>query len=131
MTEHLKAQKDLWHYFSIYIRLRDCKETTGTLTHGRCFTCSKVVPYNQAEAGHYISRRYKATCYDEQNVNLQCEDCNEYKSGNLKVYKEKIIQVYGQEVLEDLESKKYQSALFKGYVLDEMKEHYKQKIKTL
>lgn len=131
MTEHLKAQKDLWHYFSIYIRLRDCKETTGTLTHGRCFTCSKVVPYQEADAGHYISRVYKSTCYDERNVHLQCVNCNRLLRGNPEIYKKRIIAIYGQEVLDDLEHRKFQLALFKGTILDDMKTYYQEKIKTL
>ena len=59
--EKLKGQ--VWDLFSKYVRLRDCLETTGSIKRGKCFTCSKELPFNELQAGHFISGRHNANLF--------------------------------------------------------------------
>ena len=52
-------QKKAWPVFSKWIRERD-KYT--------CITCGKIGTGSFMHAGHYISRKFKATMFDERNV---------------------------------------------------------------
>lgn len=59
-----KLEKEAWDAFSLYIRERD--KDKG------CISCGGPVE----QAGHMISRRRRATKYDERNVNGQCKSDN-------------------------------------------------------
>lgn len=61
-----KLEKEAWDAFSLYIRERD--KDKGCIS---CGTFEGVM-----QAGHMISRRRRATKYDEHNVNGQCSKCN-------------------------------------------------------
>lgn len=64
----LKAKLD--RVFSEYIRKRDSKD--GYFT---CISCGRILPYEQADCGHYINRIHMATRYSEVNCNAQCRKC--------------------------------------------------------
>ncbi len=59
-------------------------------------------------AGHYIARAVGGLdlCFDERNVNAQCYHCNINLSGNSDVYVQKIVERYGEGILEELRSKR-------------------------
>jgi hypothetical protein len=66
-------EKELDRVFSEFIRLRDMEHR---VQRSRCITCGKLFHWRRIQAGHFISRAYKATRYDERNVNAQCRRCN-------------------------------------------------------
>jgi len=92
----------LWPTFSQYIRLRDCIKTTGTVSHGRCTTCSKIYPIEKSQAGHFVPGRTRAMLFDEDCVNLQCYRCNIKLSGNWPKYYRWMQKNHGQEKIEQL-----------------------------
>ena len=61
--------------FSKFIRNRDAE------FGGSCISCGKWFPYEQLDAGHFVSRNCIELRYNEQNVNAQCHYCNRFKSG--------------------------------------------------
>ena len=71
--------------FNAWIRRRDAKKLGG-----RCYTC----PNKGTEAGHFRHNN-NATRFSEIFVNLQCGDCNRWKSGNLGVYALRLIEEHG------------------------------------
>ena len=81
--------KKLDQVFSLYIRLR---YATNEITE--CYTCGKVDHYKKLQCGHFMSRKYYATRWDEDNCQVQCYSCNvmrygeQYKFG-LRLAKEK------------------------------------------
>lgn len=94
-----KLKKELWTLFSRYIRERD-KYT--------CFTCGKIASGSAMHAGHFITG---ATCsaslyFDERNVHAQCYHCNLNLSGNWVIYEQKMIDKYGQEIVNELKLKR-------------------------
>jgi hypothetical protein len=46
-------------------------------------------------AGHFVSRRYNNTLFDEQNVHAQCYNCNMKLKGNSGEYSVNLIRDYG------------------------------------
>jgi len=107
-----KTQED----FNKYIRHRDQGQN--------CISCGK--PPKKANAGHY---RTVGSCpelrFNEDNVHLQCEHCNSYRSGAIKEYREGLLNKIGPERLAILEGPHDP----KKYSIDELKRlraHYKE-----
>lgn len=57
--------------FSRYIRLRDCMPNG----YFRCISCGQIKPFEQADCGHFHSRRHMATRFDEDNAHAECRHC--------------------------------------------------------
>ena len=62
-------------YFSAYIRARD-----SVAGFAVCCSCGKRT--STFDCGHFMSRRFQATRYDELNANAQCLKCNRFENGN-------------------------------------------------
>ena len=124
------AKRKTWRVFSLYIRMRDCLHTTGDLDYGKCITCSRLVKRQEADAGHFISRRYNSTFFDEKNVSLQCKQCN-LSGGQILEYRRQIIKRYGENADVELEDKAMETKKWTIDELSELAEIYKAKIKEL
>lgn len=62
----LRKQADV--LFSKMVRMRDC----DGYGFGECITCGVKKAWKEAHCGHFQSRRFPATRWDEMNCNLQC-----------------------------------------------------------
>lgn len=91
-----RLKKKAWDAFSLWIRKRD-KWT--------CITCGKQGIGSFMHAGHYISRRFNATLFDERNVHAQCMNCNRWKYGNIGLYTLKLQEMYGENTIRELAEK--------------------------
>ena len=81
--------------FNAWIRFRDEGEPCNSC--GRSTGC-------KINAGHYLSvGSHPELRFNPLNVNLQCEYCNVYKSGNIKEYRPRLIDKIGLELVEWLE----------------------------
>ena len=73
-----KLKKELDKWFSLFIRLREADD----LGFVECFTCGVFKHYKCGmQCGHFQSRRYLPTRFDEINCQPQCVACNMFKSG--------------------------------------------------
>lgn len=90
-------KKELDRVFSVYIRMRD---------DGVCFTCGNEKWWKYQQNGHYVSRSYLSTRFDEENCHCQCVACNMFKKGNYVEYALRLTRVYGRGILERLDKKK-------------------------
>ncbi|UKA23364.1 recombination protein NinG [Photobacterium damselae subsp. damselae] len=92
------AQTEL--FFNKFIRIRDYGEP--------CISCQRYFSICEMDAGHYRSKGAAPELrFDEDNVNLQCRDCNSgFLSGNRENYRKNLIKKIGIERVERLE--KYQ-----------------------
>lgn len=61
-----------WKLFSRILRCTKA-DKNGIAT---CATCNEKRPWQEMDAGHYMSRKYSATKYDWDNVWNQCKICN-------------------------------------------------------
>ena len=53
-------------------RLRD-SDADG---NGYCVSCPKWCSWGEHAGGHRYSRKFKTVCLEEENINLQCHNCN-------------------------------------------------------
>jgi len=125
------AKKRAWRYFSKYIRLRDALKTTGDINYCKCFTCGRIESIKNMDAGHFVSRRFNSTLFDERNVNSQCTYCNTFQAGNQLEYRRQLIKFYGEGIDTELEDKATETKKYSIPELEELIVELKEKIKTL
>jgi hypothetical protein len=95
------SEETLWRWFSIYIRLRDCDKNG----YCRCITTGKIDHWKNMDAGHFISRRHKATKYDERNVYAQSRGSNRFNQGEQFKFGLAIDKIHGKGTAELLLAK--------------------------
>jgi len=120
-----KATCDEW--FSKYIRLRDANHN-GLC---RCITCSTVKHWSDMDCGHFQSRRFTATRWEEKNAHAQCQSCNNYGSGEQYRHGIEIDSLYGAGTAQELEE---MARLLHKWNKDEvmaMARYYKQECEQL
>ncbi len=92
-TQKALAQKE----FNKWIRRRDKNDG--------CISCDKESNWHgQWQAGHYKTRGARSDLsFKEDNCHKQCSKCNNFLSGNLVNYREKLIKKIGLERVEALD----------------------------
>lgn len=91
-----RLKRDLDQIFSKYIRVK-----CGNI----CYTCGGT---GTMQAGHFVSRSYLATRWDEMNVKSQCVGCNIWGRGKQLDFEEHLIKDYGAEAVQALKEKRKQ-----------------------
>lgn len=124
-------KKKAWNLCSIYVRMRDCKATTGTFERGVCFTCSVVVEYKSGQAGHFIPGRGGVVLFDVRQIHLQCFRCNINLKGNWVPYRLKMVDKYGEEEVKRLELDSRGIKHWKAFELHEKIEEFTRMIWTI
>ena len=122
---NLKTKLD--RIFSEFIRLRDANLQGFTV----CISCGKIVPWKEADCGHFVNRSHMATRYHEKNCNAQCRSCNRYDEGNNIGYARGLIKKYGPDIIEELEVLKHQSSHLTDFEYQVLIKEYTQKVKQL
>ena len=95
---------DKW--FSRYIRLR-AADSDGT---GTCVTCGRVGLVKHMDCGHYIKRQHTAARFSPINCQLQCKRCNSFEQGADVKFRAYLVETYGEEKIQLLESSKRSTA---------------------
>ena len=96
-TDRDKASKDMMQY----VRVMRCLETTGLTFSGICFTCDRRFHIEYLDAGHFIPGRRNAVLFDVMCIRLQCNYCNVIMHSQPKIYKKKMIDLYGEQWVEE------------------------------
>jgi ribosomal protein L29 len=125
-----ELEKELDKIFSEYIRLRDA-DAQGFVF---CITCGKPHYWSDGHrinCGHFLPRGRKATRFDERNCHGQCVMCNKWKSCEWDVYKQRMIELYGKEVVEELKQKSMTGISYNNNELKEKILEYREKVKQL
>jgi len=120
-----KAKAD--RYFSKYIRMRDSNPNGLS----QCITCGTFKSWKEMDCGHFISRRFGATRYDEKNAHAQCKKCNRFENGNQFEHGVKIDEKYGKGTAEKLLQKSKMLSKRKKSDYEFIAKEYKQKIEAL
>ena len=95
-----KLKKELDKFFSLFIRLRDATDE-GLC---QCITCGKVSHYKKGiQNGHFQSRRFMSTRYDEKNCSSQCVACNMFRGGEQFRFALALDSKYGEGTAQELE----------------------------
>lgn len=138
----LKAKKGLKYWekkligqggiLNEYVKRRDAVDFTED---GKpiciCITCSNKIQGTNLHAGHWISRRHKATAFMEENIHAQCGfPCNKYNHGEPQIYERKLREMYGDEKVEQMLATVGVTKKWKPYELEELYYYYKDKLST-
>ena len=107
--------------FSRYVRLRDAMPG-GCF---RCISCGQIKPYEQADCGHYHSRRHMSTRWDEDNAHAECRACNRFRADHMIGYRENLIAKIGQMRFDKLAWKAAQTRKWSDFELIELTKYYK------
>lgn len=92
-------------FIQLYVRLLE----TDKNGYGRCCSCGKVKSWAELNGGHFQpkGRNYNAASFEEDNVHIQCVECNCTLCGNPAGYFKFMLDNYGEEVLEYLKTQSY------------------------
>lgn len=128
MKKGSRIVKSAWYWFSRYVKLTECMETTGSYEQGICCTCKTLFPYYSLDAGHFIPNRSNSILFHIDLVHIQCKICNRENSGEYDKYKLYMIDRYGEEKVEMLERLKFST--LKLYETDyrNIRDRYKKKV---
>lgn len=110
--------------FSKFIRQRDSKGE-----YFKCCSCGQLKPIEKADAGHFINRRWMATRWREDNVHAQCSSCNRFDEGNAVGYTLFMLDKYGKDHVDYLNSIKNAGYKYTDFELKLLIDEYKRKIK--
>ena len=76
--------------FSKYIRLKYA-DKKGI---AECYTCGDKKRWQEQQCGHFKTRAIMYLRFDERNVRVQCKSCNEFKRGNITVFRNRLESEY-------------------------------------
>lgn len=117
--------KRLDKVFAEYIRIRDSNGEMFT-----CCSCGQIKSVEQADAGHFINRRWMSLRWHEQNVHAQCRSCNRFDEGNLSGYMRFMDKKYGSKRVDEMMAMKHESAKWTDEEVNIMIDAYRKKIKA-
>ena len=95
----LRAKLDT--QFSLFIRARDAMPNG----YAKCISCGKIHFWRELQCGHYMSRRYMSTRFDEDNCHAQCVACNMFNQGNIQGYRRGLLEKIGEKRINLIELK--------------------------
>ena len=117
-----KLKKELDKWFSLYIRLRDATEC-GMV---ECFTCGRIKNYKSGmQNGHFQSRTFLATRFNEKNCQPQCVGCNMFKGGEQYQFAIQLEVKYGKGTAEKLRLKTKETIKISRIEYEEKITYYK------
>ena len=122
-----KAKDKADRYFSLYVRQRDAIES-GVV---RCCTCGEWHHWKQMDCGHFMSRRYQATRFDEKNCASQCRACNRFNQGRQFEMGKYLDKKYGLGTANRMEMKSKMFCKRNRYDYEVIAETFKNKLTSL
>lgn len=118
-------QKKLDNIFSKFIRLRDA-DKNGLI---RCCACGVLIPWEDSDCSHFVSRQYLFTRYEQKNCHASCRKCNRFLEGNKEAYALFLVRKYGAGIFEELNENKWKPCL--NFPYEEYIQHYKHEVSTM
>lgn len=115
----LKAKLD--KLFSEYVRRKDA-DIYGIVS---CFTCGVRKHWKEIDAGHFQSRRFLGTRWEEDNAKPQCKGCN--MTGEQYVFGQRL----GEPVADDMVRKAHVVTKMTKVDYEARIEYFKTKLKEL
>ena len=113
--------------FSIWVR------SSGADHAGRasCYTCGKVQPWKEMDAGHFQTRSKYSTRWDEQNVKPQCKHCNMTNGGHQYEFALQLDRDYGPGTAEQVLRRSNGLRTFSSKELQEMTALYRERLRSI
>lgn len=127
MKMNSKIIAELDRVFSIYIRTK----YADRLGYAKCYTCGALMHWSKLHNGHFYSRRFFSTRWNENNCRPQCFKCNVALGGNLAVYSEKLLEELGTIDYENLRIKHNEIANYTSAQLKLILNNYLEKLQGI
>ena len=115
-----QLKKELDRVFSIYIRQKFSKNGIC-----ECYTCGQKLPIKKIQNGHFISRQYLVTRWDENNCRPQCWGCNGFGNGKPLDFEERLKKDLGNDFVEEMKMSRHQSLKLDRHWYKEQIDKYK------
>lgn len=93
-----QAKQTAWKYFSLYFRRVEADDK-GEL---QCYTCGVKKYYKEMQTGHWVTGHSNVTYINLDYVRPQCYQCNVPNHGEQGIFRDKIRQELGDEVVDEL-----------------------------
>ena len=117
-----KIVKKLDAEFSRFIRLK-YSDHNGYV---KCYTCNRIKHYKDSmQNGHFMSRRYYSTRWNEDNCRPQCYGCNCHAQGRSYEFSLNLNKEYGYEISLELLQLSKETVKISNPELLEKIEYYK------
>jgi hypothetical protein len=120
-----KLKKKLDEVFSLYIRHKF--SINGMCC---CYTCGNWGDIKTMQAGHFMSRRYLLTRWEEDNVRIQCRSCNLFNQGEQYEFGKKLEAELGISRVEDLRFLRHTISKYSTKDYETMIEYYTEELKN-
>ena len=117
-----KAKAD--KYFSLYVRQRDA-DINGFV---RCCTSGELHHWKNLDLGHFMSRRFEATRYDEKNTGPQSRSSNRFNQGEQYKFGLYLDKKYGPKTAEKITIKSRMFCKRNRFDFEHIAETYKKKL---
>jgi hypothetical protein len=86
---------------SLYVRQKNATPD-GTVF---CYTCNTPKHWKQIHCGHYVSRTFKYTRWELDNLRPQCYACNVLKKGMAHIFRQNLVEEIGEERVRSIETR--------------------------
>ena len=97
-----------------------------------CYLCDYQDSYKRFNGSHYRSRNSKSTILDSNNIRCCCVRCNQHLSGNLAVFRVRLIEEIGLEAVEELETRRLPCHSYRNFGrLDSLDRAYRLDVRRL
>lgn len=110
-----------------YARERDCFGDSGAA----CISCGVWKSFEELDGGHFIPTTSSAIRFDERNINAQCTRCNRFLHGNPRHYYKGMLRKFGEDVVDDLEAREFDTKKWTREELEEIRQYYREKLDDL
>ncbi len=131
-----RAKRQAWNWLSKALRLEAADDRGNCV----CVTCGARQPWQETDAGHWISGRRESILFAEDGIHPQCHKCNRYHHANPwgvtakkkavdEAYDAWMLKEYGQGRLDELLKRNQVSKTHSLGELLEMIEGYRLRVK--
>ncbi len=107
------------------------RRTNSVNGYCTCVSCGAVKPWQEVDAGHWVSRVHLSTRWHPLNVWPQCKRCNGFLGGNYPAYSLWMFENVGLTMMQDLQEMKKQSLKISRVGYEERIEEVKAKLAEL
>jgi hypothetical protein len=95
-------------------------------------TCGKTKHFKEMQAGHFIPKKKgNAVYFVEENIHPQCYQCNINLGGYGAMYNKYMLEMYGQEKIDELLNLAKTKLKFTVDDLIDIENDYKERLKLL
>lgn len=124
-------KKKAWDMCSKYVRLRDAIRTTRTATHAACYTCGRIHPVKELQAGHLVPGRGNSVLFVDAAIRAQCVQCNILKHGQSLIFRSHLVCELGEDAVKAFEDLKWIPKSYSITELEALYYYYKDRYEAL